>query len=251
MCSVATSYERAQDGAKGWRNGYREGRLSTAEGEVRYSVPQLKRGRRRSPAPHQGVACGPHRSPGRPGRRDVCPRSFHWGHRGLLPGGRRPLLALPHRRGLPDPLLVATGGAPGLIRAVEECLPASLRQLGLAHKMRNILERVPERAQAEVKEAVRAAYQAPSVALSRVIKEEVVARYEKRFPAAVRSFLSGLRGLCGPSSLAPSPPPGVPHHQSPGAAVWGGAAPQPGSRHRAGWRAGGHETHVRRPHPRC
>ncbi len=35
-------YARAHDGQKGWRNGYREGRLATAEGEVRYSVPQLR-----------------------------------------------------------------------------------------------------------------------------------------------------------------------------------------------------------------
>ena len=32
------------------------------------------------------------------------------------------------RRGLPDPLLVASDGAPGMIRAIEECLPRSLRQ---------------------------------------------------------------------------------------------------------------------------
>jgi putative transposase len=32
------------------------------------------------------------------------------------------------RRGLPDPLLVASDGAPGLIRAIEECLPRSVRQ---------------------------------------------------------------------------------------------------------------------------
>jgi len=31
-------------------------------------------------------------------------------------------------RGLPDPLLVASDGAPGMIRAIEECLPRSIRQ---------------------------------------------------------------------------------------------------------------------------
>ena len=80
-------------------------------------------------------------------------------------------------------------GAPGLIRAVEECFPASLRQRCLAHKVRNILDKVPERSQAEVKEAIHAAYRAPSLALARVIRDEVVARYEKRYPAAMRSFL--------------------------------------------------------------
>src|SRR5262249_624734 len=42
------------------------------------------------------------------------------------------------RRGLPDPLLVISDGAPGLIRAIEECFPRSERQRCLAHKLRNL-----------------------------------------------------------------------------------------------------------------
>ena len=42
------------------------------------------------------------------------------------------------RRGLGDPLLVTSDGAPGLVRAIEECFPRSLRQRCLAHKMRNL-----------------------------------------------------------------------------------------------------------------
>jgi Transposase, Mutator family len=48
------------------------------------------------------------------------------------------------RRGLPDPLLVVSDGAPGMIRAIEECLPRSIRQRRLAHKMRNLQSKVPE-----------------------------------------------------------------------------------------------------------
>jgi hypothetical protein len=48
------------------------------------------------------------------------------------------------RRGLPDPLLVASDGAPGMIRAIEECLPRSIRQRCLAHKMRNLQSKMPE-----------------------------------------------------------------------------------------------------------
>jgi len=36
------------------------------------------------------------------------------------------------RRGLSDPLLVISDGAPGLIRAIEECFPRSARQRCLA-----------------------------------------------------------------------------------------------------------------------
>jgi Transposase, Mutator family len=42
------------------------------------------------------------------------------------------------RRGLPDPLLAVTDGAPGLIRAVETCFPRALRQRCLVHRLRNL-----------------------------------------------------------------------------------------------------------------
>jgi transposase-like protein len=71
------------------------------------------------------------------------------------------------RRGLADPILGATDGASGLIRAFEECFPTSLRQRCLAHRMRNLLGKVPEGAmQAEIKQAALAAYQAPSPAMA-------------------------------------------------------------------------------------
>jgi len=47
------------------------------------------------------------------------------------------------RRGLPDPLLVISDGAPGLIRAIEECFPRSARQRCLAHKLRNLQSKLP------------------------------------------------------------------------------------------------------------
>jgi transposase-like protein len=46
------------------------------------------------------------------------------------------------RRGLRLPVLVATDGAPGLISAVEQVWSKSLCQRCLAHKMRNILDKV-------------------------------------------------------------------------------------------------------------
>ena len=42
-------------------------------------------------------------------------------------------------RGLGDPLLVVSDGAPGIIRAIEECFPRSARQRRLAHWMRRAL----------------------------------------------------------------------------------------------------------------
>jgi transposase-like protein len=62
-------------------------------------------------------------------------------------------------RGLNDPLLVVTDGAPGIIRPAEECFPRAARQRCLVHRMRNLAVKVPEPAWREFKERVRACYQ--------------------------------------------------------------------------------------------
>jgi transposase-like protein len=89
------------------------------------------------------------------------------------------------RRGLPDPLLVVSDGAPGVIRAIEECFPRSVRQRCLAHKMRNLLSKVPEDLWPEFKACVQACYQAASPALARLLHDQVVADYAKVLPSAV------------------------------------------------------------------
>lgn len=93
------------------------------------------------------------------------------------------------RRGLGDPLLVITDGAPGLIRAVEECFPRSERGRCLAHRMRNLQSKVPEGEWPEFREKVRACYQAPSREVARMLRDHLVAEYEKRLPSAVRCCL--------------------------------------------------------------
>jgi putative transposase len=57
-------------------------------------------------------------------------------------------------RGLGAPLLVVADGAPGLIKAVEQCWPASDRQHCCVHRVRNLLAKLPERE----RERVRCAY---------------------------------------------------------------------------------------------
>ncbi len=93
------------------------------------------------------------------------------------------------RRGLRDPLLVITDGAGGLKRAVDESFPRSERQRCLFHKMRNLEKKVPESAWPEFKEHARACYQAPSLELAKSLKDDVVKRYEKELPTAMRCFL--------------------------------------------------------------
>jgi len=89
------------------------------------------------------------------------------------------------RRGLPDPLLVASDGAPGIIRAIEECLPRSLRQRCLAHKMRNLQSKVPDDVWPEFKARAAACYQAASPALARLLRDDIAATYARDLPSAV------------------------------------------------------------------
>lgn len=92
-------------------------------------------------------------------------------------------------RGVNDPVLVVNDGAPGLIRAIEEVFPRSDRQRCLAHKIRNLENKVPEERWREVKAQALAAYQAASPMTARLIKEEFVKRYEREFPSATACFL--------------------------------------------------------------
>jgi putative transposase len=57
-------------------------------------------------------------------------------------------------RGLGAPLLVVADGAPGLIKAVEQCWPASDRQHCAVHRVRNLLAKLPDRE----RERIRCAY---------------------------------------------------------------------------------------------
>jgi len=92
------------------------------------------------------------------------------------------------RRGLQAPVQVTTDGAPGLMRAVEEVFPNSLRQRCLAHKTRNVTDKVPDSVRVEIKNAIRAAYYAPNREVADMIAADVLKTYQSTYPAAMRSF---------------------------------------------------------------
>jgi putative transposase len=56
-------------------------------------------------------------------------------------------------RGLGAPLLIVADGAPGLIKAVEQCWAASDRQHCAVHRVRNLLAKLPERERERVRQA--------------------------------------------------------------------------------------------------
>lgn len=92
------------------------------------------------------------------------------------------------KRGLQAPVLVTTDGAPGLTRAVDEVFPNSLRQRCLAHKLRNVTDKLPDHAREEVKAAVQAAYYAPDQEVAEMVAAQVLNDYQAVYPAAMTSF---------------------------------------------------------------
>jgi putative transposase len=92
------------------------------------------------------------------------------------------------RRGLPDPLLAVTDGAPGLIRAVETCFSRALRQRCLAHRLRNLRSKAPESHWPEIAIRARACYEAAAPALATLLREDFAQVYGRELPAVVQCF---------------------------------------------------------------
>jgi putative transposase len=87
-------------------------------------------------------------------------------------------------RGLNDPLLVTSDGAPGIIKAIEVCFPRAARQRCLAHRMRNLAARVPEDIWPE-----QAANQAPSRAIARELAAGIIDDYGQEQERGVACFM--------------------------------------------------------------
>src|SRR6201981_5682 len=94
------------------------------------------------------------------------------------------------KRGLNDPLLVTSDGAPGIIKAIEICFPRAASQRSLPHRMRNLAAKVPEDVWPEFKVRVQAVYQAPSRAIARELAAGVGSAYGgRKYDSAVACFM--------------------------------------------------------------
>jgi len=105
-------------------------------------------------------------------------------------------------RGLGVPLLVITDGAAGLISAVEQVWPASLRQRCLVHRVRNILAKVATADQDLVKadfwrifDDLPAIPGEPALAEARRRAEVFAQQWGGRYPRAVACVLDDLAEL--------------------------------------------------------
>jgi transposase-like protein len=96
------------------------------------------------------------------------------------------------KRGLNDPVLGTSDGAPGLIKAFEEVFYRTLRQRCLVHKKRNILNKVPQEAVSEVKLYLNAVYFAPDKESAYRQAESFRDHFGQLYPSAVASFNDDL-----------------------------------------------------------
>jgi transposase-like protein len=88
-------------------------------------------------------------------------------------------------RGLKDPLLVIFDGAPGLKKTVKRMRPRAFRQRCQAHKMRNILAKLPRMMQAQMKRLIQQLFLAPSYTVALKRRRALIARFRDRYPAAM------------------------------------------------------------------
>jgi transposase-like protein len=96
------------------------------------------------------------------------------------------------KRGLGDPILGTTDGAPGLIQAFEEVFSKTLRQRCLVHKKRNILNQVPAEAASEVKFHLNSVYFAVDEKSALREAQSFRERFASLYPSAVKSFEDDL-----------------------------------------------------------
>jgi transposase-like protein len=96
------------------------------------------------------------------------------------------------KRGLRYPLLITTDGAPGLLKAIEECFPESDSQGCLAHKLRNISNKLSEDGRMEVMPKIREVFYQSDREIAMLLAEKVISNFAERYPSAIKCFQESL-----------------------------------------------------------
>jgi len=95
-------------------------------------------------------------------------------------------------RGMPTPLTVTSDGAPGCIKAVEGMWPEAERIRCWFHKMKNVLDKVPDDMREQVKRLLFDVRDAPDHATGELRAASFVEQYRGKLPSAVASFENDL-----------------------------------------------------------
>jgi transposase-like protein len=98
-------------------------------------------------------------------------------------------------RGLRMPTTVTSDGAPGLVKSIGVCFPASIRIRCWFHRLANIRAKLPEEAAGEVMAHVYAVRDAPTPDAARAAADRLINTYRLAYPAAIACFSDDLDAL--------------------------------------------------------
>lgn len=96
------------------------------------------------------------------------------------------------KRNLPTPLTVTSDGAPGLIKAIEAMWPEAERLRCWFHKMKNVLEKMPEEYREPIKRQLEQIRDAPDHEAGARHAAAFIEEHQRKFPSAVASFQDDL-----------------------------------------------------------
>jgi len=95
-------------------------------------------------------------------------------------------------RGINEPLLVVSDKNKALRRAVREVFPHAFKQPCLAHKMRNVLSKLPKKAQGEMKPLVQQVFYAESYEQGLRRGRELIAQFKDNYTSAMECLKDDL-----------------------------------------------------------
>ena len=98
-------------------------------------------------------------------------------------------------RGLRLPTTVTSDGAPGLVKAINLCFPASIRIRCWFHRLANIRAKLPQESASEVMAHVYAVRDAPTLDAARAAADRLISTFRREFPAAVACLEDDLDAL--------------------------------------------------------
>jgi putative transposase len=98
-------------------------------------------------------------------------------------------------RGLRLPTTITSDGAPGLIKAITTCFPASIRIRCWFHRLGNIRAKLPDETAGQVLAHLYAVRDAPTLDAARAAADRFINTYGREYPAAVACFSDDLDAL--------------------------------------------------------
>jgi putative transposase len=98
-------------------------------------------------------------------------------------------------RGMRLPTTITSDGAPGLVKSITVCFPASIRIRCWFHRLANIRAKLPDDTAGEVMAHVYAVRDAPTLDSARAAADRLVNTYGRDYPAAMACFTDDLDAL--------------------------------------------------------